>query len=224
MINYSLVQRTANSNAFEINQAKARISAALASNQPADAADLALVATEIRKTYAQAQYNEVMNLQAFAKHISTHGCVYSRADIVAILTMAVDCMREQLLAGQKIQLGDLGNFYLTLTSTGAENAQKFNASVHIKGVNVIWERGAEFLNLLNEADFNLVASRSAQRAVIKALKAGETIVDLGNSDNEDPNSDPTSGTGDIANAGTGGNSSTVDSGSTPSDDSGEVEI
>ena len=48
-----------------------------------------------KKAYANAQYSEVMSLEKFAEHISTHGSVYSRADIAAILTMAVDCMREQ---------------------------------------------------------------------------------------------------------------------------------
>ena len=56
-----------------------------------------------KKAYASAQYSEVMDINRFAEHIASHGCVYKRADIVAILTMAVDCMREQLLGGQKIQ-------------------------------------------------------------------------------------------------------------------------
>ena len=63
-----------------------------------------------KKAYASAQYSEVMDINRFAEHIASHGCVYKRADIVAILTMAVDCMREQLLGGQKIQLGGLGGF------------------------------------------------------------------------------------------------------------------
>ena len=50
-----------------------------------------------KKAYASAQYSEVMDINRFAEHIASHGCVYKRADIVAILTMAVDCMREQLL-------------------------------------------------------------------------------------------------------------------------------
>lgn len=186
MINYSIVLRTANSNAFEINQAKARIATAKANNQQPSAEDEALVATEIKKAYAQAQYNEVMNLQAFARHIATHGCVYSRADIVAILTMAVDCLREQLLAGQKIQLGDLGSFYLSLNSKGADNAKSFNPTANITSVNVNWEQSREFKNLIDEAEWNLVASRVAQAAVVKAIKAGETIVDLSKPTDDDP--------------------------------------
>ena len=55
--------------------------------------------TVAKKAYASAQYSEVMDINRFAEHIASHGCVYKRSDIVAILTMSVDCMREQLLAG-----------------------------------------------------------------------------------------------------------------------------
>ena len=54
---------------------------------------------EPAKYYASAQTNSVMNLNQFAKHIATHGSVYRRADIAAVLTMAVDCLREMLLNG-----------------------------------------------------------------------------------------------------------------------------
>mgnify|MGYP000594516684 CR=1 FL=1 len=60
-----------------------------------------------KKAYANAQYSEIMTLDKFAEHISTHGSKYNRADIQAVLIQAVDCMREQLLAGQRIQMGDL---------------------------------------------------------------------------------------------------------------------
>lgn len=177
MINYSIVMRSVNANLFEINQAKSRINAAVKAGETPDPADEALVATEKQNAYAIAQYADVMTIEKFAKHISTHGCVYSRADISAILYMAVDCMREQLLEGKKIRLGDLGDFSVSLTSKGAETAKAFTAQ-NITGVNVVWDCGQEFKNLLADAEFNLVASRSAQAAVLKAVKAGETVVDL----------------------------------------------
>ena len=169
--------RSVNANLFEINQAKSRINAAVKAGETPDPADEALVATERQNAYAIAQYADVMTIEKFAKHISTHGCVYSRADISAILYMAVDCMREQLLEGKKIRLGDLGDFSVSLTSKGAETAKAFTAQ-NITGVNVVWDCGQEFKNLLADAEFNLVASRSAQAAVLKAVKAGETVVDL----------------------------------------------
>ena len=134
--------------------------------------------TVAKKAYASAQYSEVMDINRFAEHIASHGCVYKRSDIVAILTMSVDCMREQLLAGQKIQLGDLGSFYISINSIGAASAKEFNPAIHIRRLNVNWTCGQRFGELLEEAEFNLVATRSAARAVVKALKAGKTTVDL----------------------------------------------
>ena len=178
--------RSVNANLFEINQAKSRINAAVKAGETPDPADEALVATERQNAYAIAQYADVMTIEKFAKHISTHGCVYSRADISAILYMAVDCMREQLLEGKKIRLGDLGDFSVSLTSKGAENAKAFTTQ-NITGVNVVWDCGQEFKNLLADAEFNLVASRSAQAALLKAVKAGSTTVDLiGGNENDNP--------------------------------------
>ena len=191
MINYSIVMRSVNANLFEINQAKSRINAAVKAGETPEQADLDLVATERQRAYAIAQYADVMTIEKFAKHISTHGCAYSRADICAILYMAVDCMREQLLEGKKIRLGDLGDFSVSLTSKGAETAKAFTAQ-NITGVNVVWDCGQEFKNLLADAEFNLVASRSAQAAVLKAVKAGSTTVDL-TGDNDGDNDNPDGG-------------------------------
>ena len=207
MINYSIVMRSVNANLFEINQAKSRIKAAEAAGKTPAEADVKLVATEKQLAFAVAQYTGIMTIEKFAKHIATHGCVYSRADISAILYMAVDCMREQLLEGKKIRLGDLGDFSVSLQSKGAESADKFSAQ-NITGVNVNWECGSEFKNLLTDAEFNLVASRSAQAAVLKAIKAGETVVDLNNPEGDggnDGGGNTPSGSGSESGGGSGGN-------------------
>ena len=210
MINYSIVMRSVNANLFEINQAKSRIKAAVKAGETPDPADEALVATEKQNAYAIAQYADVMTIEKFAKHISTHGCVYSRADISAILYMAVDCMREQLLEGKKIRLGDLGDFSVSLQSKGAETAKAFT-SQNITGVNVVWDCGQEFKNLLVDAEFNLVAPRSAQAAVLKAVKAGETVVDLNaksDGDGGDGGDTPDGGGTDPSNPSNGSGSGT----------------
>lgn len=177
MVNYSIVMRPVNTNLLEINMAKARVKEARAQGEEPSAEDLALVASEVRKAFAVAQYAEVMPIEKFAKHIATHGCVYSRADISAILYLAVDCMRELLLEGKKIRMGDLGDFSVSLSSRGAADAQSFSAQ-NITDLKVIWEPGVAFKSLLPDAEFNLVASRAAQAKVIKAIKAGESSVEL----------------------------------------------
>ena len=193
MINYSIVMRAVNSNLLEINAAKSRIAKAKKDGVEPDENDVKLAESElVTKAYGVAQYADVMTIEKFAKHIAEHGCVYSRADISAILYMAVDCMREELLEGKKIRLGDLGDFSLSLVSKGADSADKFNANAHITGINVVWDCGQEFKNLLTDAEFNLVASRAAQAKVLKAIKAGETVVDL-SKDNDPENPTPSDG-------------------------------
>ena len=213
MINYSIVMRPVNANLFEINAAKGRIKKAIEDGKEPDEADTELVKTEVLKAYAIAQYSDVMNIEKFARHISTHGCVYSRADISAILYLAVDCMREQLLEGKKIRLGDLGDFSINLSSKGADTAEKFS-SQYITGVNVIWEPGMEFKSLLADAEFNLVASRSAQAALLKAIKAGQSVVDITQPETPEDPDDNTSGGGNTgSDSGSGSDGSGSGSGS-----------
>ena len=214
MINYSIVMRPVNANLLEINQAKARIKKANEANETPKPEDVALVASEKQNAFAIAQYSEVMTVEKFARHISDHGSVYSRADIAAILYMAVDCIREQLLEGKKIRLGDLGDFSVSLGSTGAETADRFSAQ-NITAVNVVWDAGKEFKSLLKDAEFNLVPTRAAQAALIKAIKAGENTVTLNevNSGTGQENGGGTPSSGGSEQSQGGGNAG---GGSTPS--------
>ena len=213
MINYSIVMRSVNANLLEINQAKSRINQAKKDGKEPDKKDTDLVKTEKQNAFAISQYTDVMTIEKFAKHITSHGSVYSRADISAILYMAVDCMREMLLEGKKIRLGDLGDFSLLLGSKGAETADKFTAQ-NITNVKVQWEPGQQFKNLLEDAEFNLVASRSAQAAVIKAIKEGKTNVDLNVPVTPDGGGDGDGTTGGGSNAGGSGTTGTEGGGTT----------
>ena len=228
--------RSVNANLLEINQAKSRINQAKKEGTTPDPKDLELVKTEKQNAFAISQYTDIMTIEKFAKHISSHGSVYSRADISAILYMTVDCMREQLLEGKKIRLGDLGDFSILLSSKGAEDADKFSAQ-NITDVKVQWEPGAEFKNLIADAEFNLVASRSAQAAVIKAIKEGKANVDLNTpttpgDDSDGGGSNPSGGTPAGGNTeqsggtsqGTGSNPSGDNKGDTGQDGDGDYEL
>ena len=138
--------------------------------------------------------------------------------------------REILLEGKKIRLVDLGDFSLLLGSKGAETADKFTAQ-NITKVKVQWEPGKEFKNLLDDAEFNLVASRSAQAAVLKAIKEGKTSVDLnapidpdGGDDGNDGGSGTTGTEGDNkGDTGTSGGNTGEDKGNTDSGSNGDNE-
>ena len=135
------------------------------------------VENAVEKAYAKNQVSEIWTLEKFAKHISDHNGVYSRGTVKGVISDMCECLVEQLLNGNKIQLGELGTFGISISSVGADIIEKFTAR-NIKAVNILFAPGVDFENLLGRAEFNLVASRSAQAATLKAEKAGETTVDL----------------------------------------------
>ena len=170
-----------------------------------------------KRAYPNAQASKVVQLDEFSTHIAKHGSPYHRSDINAVLTRSVDCLREMLLDGYKVALGDLGNFYVRLESKGAPSIAEFNASAHITGVKVYWEPGTLFTDLINEAEFVNVATRRAQDATLKAERAGQTTVDISKdttsssngsgSDNTQSGSDNTQSGSDNTQSGSSGSSS-----------------
>lgn len=177
---------------------------------------------ETHKAYAKNQVSEIWSLEKFAKHISDHNGVYSRGTVKGVISDMCECLVEQLLNGNKIQLGELGTFGISISSEGAESIEKF-ASKNIKAVNILFSPGADFENLIGRAEFNPVASRIAQKATLKAEKAGEATVDLeaaknkvnaggSQSTNEDEEDDSTGTGSTTVTPGTGGGGSSEDGG------------
>ena len=131
---------------------------------------------EAPKAYAKAQVKQVMSFRQFVDHIAEHGG-HKRGQVKGVLSDMCSCLVEQLLEGKKILLDELGDFWLSLSSTGADSCDAFTAK-NITGVNILFTPGEDFQNLIGRAEFNLVASRTAQAATLKAEKAGESTVDL----------------------------------------------
>lgn len=132
---------------------------------------------EPQKAYAKNQVREIWDLNKFCKHIASHNAGYSRGMVKAILSDMCDCIVEQLLNGNKIKLGEFGVFSISINCEGAESLEKFTEE-NIKSVNIKFNPGVDFENLVDKAEFKLVASRAGQAALLKAEKANETTVDL----------------------------------------------
>lgn len=137
-------------------------------------ADLAQVGTA---AYATAQIDEVLDLDDFCQHISEHNSPFSKGTVKGVLTDAVSCLREQLLAGNKVNLGDLGSFYCELETEAADATDEFT-SANIKAVNVRWLPSGSFKDLRKDAEFQLVPSRKAQADAIEVIRNEETIEGL----------------------------------------------
>ena len=120
-------------------------------------------------THPQAQCRQVMNLSDMAKHMASHSSKYDKGDVMAVATQLTSCIREQLLLGNKVVLGDLGAFCVSLVSESADNAESFSTAL-IKKVKVRWEPSNEFKDLLNDATFEYVGTRKAQAEAREAEK------------------------------------------------------
>lgn len=150
------------------------------------------------KAYARAQMSELMTFDKFVKHIADHNGVYSRGTVKGVVSDMCECLVEMLLSGRKVMLGDLGDFWISLSSEGADSQQEFS-SQNIKEVNIVFTPGEDFQNLVSRTKFNPVSSRLAQQATLKAEKNGLTTVDLEAAKNKKPS-------GSQGNTGTSGGS------------------
>lgn len=139
-----------------------------------------------KRIYAIAQYNNLLTLKELSAHIAGHGSPFSKGTIMGILTDAFACIRENLLMGNKIDLGDMGAFYVTISSEGCDSAEDFSASM-IRGVNVRWSPSDDFKTLLNDASFQQVATRELQLKSRKEMRQ--------TADEEVKNSTPAEGDG-----------------------------
>lgn len=165
------------------------------------------------KAYAKAQVSEVMSFRSFVQHIADHGG-HKRGTVKGVLSDMCECLVEMLLEGKKVQLDELGDFWLSLTSMGADSCQKFTAA-NITGVNILFTPGEDFGNLIDRAEFNPVASRVAQMATLKAEKAGIGVVDIEAAKNKKPTTGTTGNTGGSGNTGNDGGGSTGDADENP---------
>ena len=92
--------------------------------------------TAYNKWYARVVHNETMDLDDLCEHISEHGSIYTPDVVTGVVKKFVNCIKEQLLESKKVKLNGLGTFYISMQSTGAETAKKWNVSENVKALHV----------------------------------------------------------------------------------------
>lgn len=129
-------------------------------------------------TYAVAQSRNTLDIDAIAQHMVAHGCHYDEGDIIAVSKKLVGCVRELLLEGYTLNLGDLGIFGIRLQSepvcesVADEDTGKkpiFTAD-NIRAVRVFWKRSPKFVNLIQNATFHETITLKAKAEAIKVKK------------------------------------------------------
>lgn len=173
--------------------------------------------------YGRSQVKETLSLESFAEHIASHNTVFGEDVITGVLILMSKCMVELLLDGKKVSLGKLGDFSISLGSTGAPTAAEFNAN-YITDLRINFSPGTGFDDLLQKATFEKVSSRKAQAATLRAEINGEDIVDLAaakapkpneetpSEDDDEPDDTQQGGSTGTGGTGQGGNVDTGGSG------------
>ena len=87
-----------------------------------------------QKYYGKVVTTNTMSYKELTKHMSEHNSVYGEDVCSGVAIKLQSCILEQLLEGKKVQFGDLGTFYLSVKSEGAESEDKFNMGQNIKGL------------------------------------------------------------------------------------------
>ena len=124
-----------------------------------------------------AQVHDKLSFDQFVAHMADHNSPFSKGTIRGVITDMIHCMREQLLAGNSVSLGELGKFHVELNCEPAVTTEDFTAA-NIKAVNVCWAPGKDFKNLREDAEFQLVPSRKMQGDAIEVIKNTDTIQGL----------------------------------------------
>lgn len=124
-----------------------------------------------KKIYPVPQRGETITLAQLAYHIKEHGSLFTEGTIIGILTDMVDCIKEQILLGNFVNLDGLMRIFYTFHSQGADDAESFDSSM-IEKVNLRADIDSDFEEMLNQrAKFEYVASRKEQAAAKKEEKA-----------------------------------------------------
>ena len=86
--------------------------------------------------YATVVTDREMNFEEFVDHISSHNSPYSRGTVHGVMMDMLDCLKELILDGKSVRLGDLGLFSIGMTSRGEVSRDKVT-SASVEGIHLL---------------------------------------------------------------------------------------
>ena len=87
--------------------------------------------------YARAVHNETVDLDYIAERIQRNSTA-KKSDVLAVLTEMVEVMRDELQAGKRVKIDEMGTFKIAITSIGAKELKDFTVKENIKGVKLLF--------------------------------------------------------------------------------------
>ncbi len=102
------------------------------------------------KYYASAMHDARLDLDSLAMAVAER-CSLKRADVHGVLVGLMDIIPNELLKGNIISLGQLGSFYVTVKSEGAETAEDMSPGL-VKGSKIQYRPTKELKKKLRMID------------------------------------------------------------------------
>ena len=109
------------------------------------------------KVYAQAKSSGELTFRKLGKEIAEGSTTVSDTDVLAVLNDLIKVMRRHLDNGEIVRFGDFGSFQISISSTGAESAEKFHSSM-INSPKVNFRPGIDLKEMLNNLKYTKVKS------------------------------------------------------------------
>ena len=138
------------------------------------------------KHFGRVVATKTMSYSELCKHMSEHNSVYGEDVCLGVANKLQNCILEQLLEGKKVQFGELGTFYLSVKSTGADTEEDYNLGTNIKGLFLRFRPNRQDINDLSSKTLKKRADfMNAKDLVISKTKKKE--------DTPQPEPDPVNG-------------------------------
>ena len=129
--------------------------------------------------------------------MSEHNSVYGEDVCLGVANKLQNCMLEQLLEGKKVQFGELGVFYLSVKSTGADKEEDFNLGINIQGLYLCFAPSRTDVNNLSSKMLKKKASfLNVKDMVFTKPKANTSADSSSSTDPDTPTPTPSTGGND----------------------------
>ena len=152
--------------------------------------------------YATVVTDREMNFEEFVDHISSHNSPYSRGTVHGVMMDMLDCLKELILDGKSVRLGDLGLFSIGMSSRGEVSRDKVT-SASVEGIHLLVKNTKNWSN----SELKKLCKITAHDA-----RGGEET-DGGGTNGDGTNGDGTNGGGNTSQGGGGTSGGTGSEGS-----------
>lgn len=116
-------------------------------------------AADAKKYYASVNNNGTLGFNEICEAVSAYSTA-SRGDVMVVLDAVMFCMKNSLLRGEIVQLGDLGNFQINVGSKGADTTEAFKVDL-IRTPRIVFRPGVMLKDVLNKVSFERIGKEAS---------------------------------------------------------------